>query len=164
MRLSLLALLATAIALVTSCTSPPDYPDEPVIAYQSASRLFMNQGYGQEDSITLTLSFTDGDGDIGFQQTEQAVNVFVRDLRDDYERLYRLPFVPQRGITNGISGTIDLKLYQTCCYVEQYIPCSPSLPEGTTDEVRYEIYIVDRAGNESNRVQTEAITLFCTKP
>lgn len=161
MRLSLLALLATATVLITGCTNPPDYPDEPVIAYEGLSRLFMNEGLSLSDSVVLTLSFTDGDGDIGFRQTAQETNVFVEDLRDGFVRTYRLPDVPQRGVANGISGTIDLTLYTTCCYVDGFVPCSPDVPEGTTNELRFEVYIVDRAGNESNRIQTEAITLFC---
>ena len=161
MRLSLLTLLTAGMAFITGCTSTPEYPNEPVIEYESASRLFMNEGQGQKDSVIFTLTYTDGDGDIGYRQTEPVLNVFVRDLRDDFVQNYRIPFVPQRGVANGISGSITLKLYQTCCYVEGFIPCSAGVPEGSTNEVRYEIYIVDRAGNESNRVVTEPITVFC---
>lgn len=104
--------------------------------------------------------FTDGDGDLGH---EEELNIFFFDLRDTSFPFtqYRIPFIPEEGAANGISGEIILDLESSCCiYDSGQAPCTPS-EEVPRDTVIYEVYIVDRAGNESNRVLLPPITLLC---
>ncbi len=149
------------LVILFSCTQPPDYPPEPVIEFSHLSRGFMSQGFGPEDSIVMTISFTDGDGDLG--STDDSLDVFVTDTRLDAAPLtYKLPFVPLQGTGNGISGDISITLPTTCCIFPNNIPppCN-TLATFPQDTVVYEVYIKDRAGNESNRVLTDDIILLC---
>ena len=142
-----------------SCIKGPDFPDEPRLEFVSISRTVLNQGL-DEDSTELILSFTDGDGNLG---NEQDLNVFFIDLRDTSQSFttYRIPFIPEEGVANGISGELYIELESSCCiYENNQPPCTPS-DEFPMDTVQYEVYIVDRAGNESNRVLIPPITLLC---
>lgn len=73
--------------------------------------------------------------------------------------------MPELGTTNGISGEITFRLLTTCCVFPEWVtdvqsPCDPSM-QYPVDTLRYEIYIRDRAGHESNRIETEDIYLLC---
>ena len=154
------------LLFVLSCTKPPDYPDEPVIEFLSMSKNTMLQSDVFGDSLTVTISFTDGDGDIG--QDENTAQIFILDTRFDppnLEPTISIPLVPEQGAGNGISGTMTFLLYSKCCFL--YPPtgpvqtCEPIAGFPTDTTLVYEMYIIDRAGNESNRITTDPITLLC---
>ncbi|MCB9284228.1 MAG: hypothetical protein H6563_09165 [Lewinellaceae bacterium] len=154
---------------LASCTQPPDYPIEPVIEFQRLTKNTLIQGDGTEDETWVTISFTDGDGDIGFFQegsNQVETDLFIRDLRlDVVTEKFTIPFIPELGTTNGISGEITFRMYTTCCIFPDWVPGQPApcdvSPDYPVDTVRYEIYIKDRAGHESNHIQTEPIYLLC---
>ncbi len=153
-------LLTSAFA---ACISPPEYPKEPQIKFLGLSKNTMRQGQlGNEDSLFVTFSFTDGDGDLGTkgQANRDSVNIFLTDKRTNTpaEERFRMPLVPEQGAANGISGEIRLLLFTTCCNVLP--PCEPSTTK-PIDTLVYEIYIKDRAGNSSNKIQTAPIYLQC---
>ncbi len=164
-----LAISALLLFTWASCTQPPDYPIEPVIQYERLTKNTMLQGDGTEDQTWITISFTDGDGDLGFFKegsSQVETDLFIRDLRlNAVTEKFTIPFVPELGAANGISGEINFRLYTTCCIFPEWVtgqpaPCDTS-PEYPMDTVQYEIYIKDRAGHESNRVVTEPIYLLC---
>lgn len=152
-----LYLLLSLLAL--SCIKPPDYPDEPELEFMGLSKDTMLQSSFNIDSVVVALSFTDGDGDIG---SDDSLNVFVTDLRDGFlAHKFRMPKVPAEGANNGISADLFIVLYTTCCvYDNGDPPCIPSnlIP---TNSVQYGIYITDNSGNKSNSVETPPITLLC---
>ena len=148
--------------LFLGCARPPDYPIEPVIEYLSLSNNSMSQS-NIADRVLATISFTDGDGDLGDDNGETTI--FIKDLRDDSPENSAkiLPKVPEPGANNGISGEITFQLLHSCCiWPPQFTqaPCSPSTAY-PVDTIVYEVYIIDRAGNESNRVQLAPIYLQC---
>ena len=158
----LLPALFAAVLLVIGCTKPPEYPPEPAIEFLRVDRDTFRQGTGLQDSVWVTIGFTDGDGDIGFDDGG-PVNLFLTDLRKNVAAdNFRIPQVPVLGANNGLEGEIQFKLFQTCCIFPGGIPlpCQPS-DEFPFDTVQYEIYMVDRAGNESNRVVTSPILIRC---
>lgn len=151
--------------LICSCIQPPDLPDEPVITYTGMSGTTMDQGALNQDSIVIFFEFTDGDGDIGTDPSSRTVedfDLFLVDTRTgNIQDRYFLPHVPPKGASNGIIGNARVVLLSTCCiYEDGSAACQPN-PNQLTDTVVYEIYIMDRAGNESNRILTEEITLNC---
>lgn len=148
--------------IVFSCTQPPDYPPEPVIAYERVSRKSMLQGKQNNDSIQVVFSYTDGDGDLG--NDGDSIDVFVYDSRipELPHAIFKLPVVPPQGTGNGISGEVSLVVYNTCCLFpnNEYLACDTP-PEYPFDTLQFEIEMYDRAGNKSNRVITEDIFLRC---
>ena len=151
--------LSLLISLVVGCIKAPEFPDIPEIELLGLSNSRMKQSAFNEDSTVVFIEFTDGDGDIG---SDDSLNVFVKDLRDNFiSNRFRIPYVPEAGANNGISGELSLTLYTTCCtYPNGQAPCTPS-DQFLFDSISYEIYIVDRAGNESNRIVTPRILLEC---
>ena len=153
------------IVLLQYCVQPPDYPKEPVIEYIGLSKSMMQQGQGYQDSLFVTFSFTDGDGDLGYPETDPTPSVFIRDSRDSFPKPpLQLPYVEPQGAGNGISGEITVKLPTTCCiYTNQEgikFACE-DVTQIQLDTFYYFIKIRDRAGHESNEIKTGVITLKC---
>lgn len=146
-------------ATISSCITKPDFPLEPVIEFISMDDNQMVQNSFNTDSIRVTFSFTDGDGDLG---DNDSLNIFIRDNRDQFiASKYRLPELPPEGAQRGIRGKITVTIYTTCCiFPDGTPPCEPSLVY-PTDTLRYEIYIRDRAGNVSNVIETDPIIVLC---
>ncbi|MBP7273929.1 MAG: hypothetical protein KA974_08805 [Saprospiraceae bacterium] len=155
-------LIVGATLLFIGCLKPPDYPDEPVITFVGLSKNTLKQDYLLTDSLLLSFSFTDGDGDLGFETSDTSKSVVLIDSRDgQLANSYKLPFIPQQGASNGISGTVTLTVFTTCCYFSNgQIPCEPSTQQ-PTDTLVYELYVKDRAGHISNKISTSSIIVFC---
>ena len=145
---------------MSSCLDAPDYPDEPQITFLNLSKTVLKQGSLFEDSTFVRFEFTDGDGDLG---DEEQVNIFLKDQRDTSDNFttFKIPFIPEEGAGNGISGEITLLLYTSCCIYENgQAPCTINNAE-TTDSLVYDLFIEDRAGNPSNQITLPPIILLC---
>lgn len=158
------ALLVVAL-MASFCANPPDYPDEPVIDFVALSKDVMQQSSFGKDTVAITFSFTDGDGDISFSDTTS--NIFIIDARDNFSKpSYRVPRIDEQGVGNGISGEITIQVPTTCCIypINTAPPCDTSaFAPKFTDTLQYKIQIKDRAGHLSNEILTAPIRLVCRK-
>jgi len=151
-------LISITSLFALSCTQPPDYPDEPVIKFERLSKSIMQQGNLLQDSLLLTISFTDGDGDLGDE--ENNVHIRLKDKRINLESAtFSIPLIPEQGSGNGISGDINMVVFTSCCILDNRT-CEP-FAELPVDTLIYEIQIEDRAGNLSNIVESDPIYLRC---
>jgi hypothetical protein len=67
------ALFAIILTGVSSCFNPPDFPVEPQIEFETIQYKEYGSGFDTEyDSLILTISFKDGDGDLGLDPSENA--------------------------------------------------------------------------------------------
>ena len=157
-------LLLLGFVVLQFCVKPPDYPNEPVITFESLSKDVMFQSTFGQDSVVITFSFTDGDGDLGFQDDDEE-SIFIIDGRDSFQKpSYRIPYIEQQGAGNGISGEIGIVVPTTCCiYPPPLPPCDTINAPQQLDTVFYWIQIKDRAGNLSNQIKTDPITLVCRR-
>jgi hypothetical protein len=165
--------LAALVANVfTYCIKPPDYPIEPVITFSSVSpnTILQQPFFRMADTVytDLLFSFTDGDGDLGFD--DGTVSVIIKDTRLPSIPLnYLLPKVDPQGAGNGISGTARIRVQVSCCIPDPIngipLPACDTLPTSSQlrDTVIYSIQIKDRAGNLSNIIETTPITLICKR-
>ena len=162
MKLSILIAGIIIFLSVVTCTSPPDYPIIPHIDFVSQSKSVVRSGQIAEDSIYITLSFTDGDGKLGNNANDpNSLNIFtVNNLYNQPADSFRLPFIPEQGTKNGISGQIRLRLMTGCC--KGVIPCDPYIKQ-KYDTLSYNISIKNRAGQLSNVVTTPPILLQCSQ-
>ncbi len=173
MKQLLYLLVGTAFLanIMVYCVRPPDYPIEPVIAFEAFNPgTSLQQPFfrGVEMYADLTFTFTDGDGDIGFSDSETSL--IIRDTRQPNIPLnFILPMVPPEGAGNGISGTVIVKVPITCCIPDPLngIPLpacdtlSPSMQ--MRDTVVYSVQIKDRAGHLSNVIEATPMVLICRK-
>ncbi len=151
-----------ALAMLTACANPPDYPVVPHIEFIEMTEDTLRRGAFAADTTEITFSFTDGDGDIGHDDT---LDMFVVDTRTGtFEYQYKVPQVPKLGASNGIKGEIKFSLFSTCCIFPPDLgldPCEGETASFPYDKVVYEIFIKDRAGNQSNVIQADPIFVRC---
>lgn len=150
------------MTLFHGCIEPPDYPIEPVLEFVEMTRTSViaqtipEDANRQVDTLFVTFSFTDGDGDLGGGNFPGlAANLRLTDTRpgvpgDGAQYLF-IDDIPAAGATNGISGEITIMLPEIFCFPN-------SEPR---DTVIYNIQLIDRAGNLSNEIQTPPIELIC---
>ncbi|MEL6676906.1 MAG: hypothetical protein AAFR61_32160 [Bacteroidota bacterium] len=100
-----------------------------------------------QDSIVFEIEYTDGDGDLGTNDDTRR-NVFVRDNRVDITHEFRLQQLAPDGAEIPITGTFNVILPNT-------LLTAGSAPETVT----FTIWVVDRAGNESNEIESPEITV-----
>jgi hypothetical protein len=100
-----------------------------------------------KDSLKVTISYEDGDGDLGFENAD-INSLEVKDSRLSKPDFYYVP--PQAPVDSKISikGTLNIQIKNMFL-----------LGAGSTETTTLEIRIKDRAGNWSNKVTTPVITI-----
>ncbi|NVO21296.1 MAG: hypothetical protein HXX13_16465 [Bacteroidetes bacterium] len=155
----IIAFVIILIALgLGSCVKQDSYPAEPVIKFEGFGVL---KDINQHDSLgELTVSYTDGDGDIGLYDSDtvepykynfflkffylknnQRIELIPTDTALGFNA--RIPVLTPGGKNKNIKGNIsfDLELYY-------------AWPLLGSDTIAFEVYIKDRALHSSNVVQT----------
>ena len=165
-HLKVLAVVVACAFTAQFCIKPPNYSNTPEISFTGLSKNVMQQGRSEGDSITISFSYTDGDGDLGYPSSDTTASVFVRDNRDSFVKFrYKLPYVDPQGAGNGISGQISIVIPTSCCIFETpegiKLACENVPPSFQYDTLYYFIRIRDRAGNLSNEIQAGPIGLKC---
>lgn len=162
-KLTGLAITLGLILTFQACVNPPDFPDAPEIEFLSISppAYFQKIAGNPVDTIEIKFSFTDGDGDIGFEDNVDP-DIFIYDNRDTFRRQFSFPVIPDEGSGNGIRGEATILIVdQVCCiYPDGFRPCE-RYDRFPTDTISFSIEVKDRAGNLSNRIVTDPITLIC---
>ncbi|MBK9272437.1 MAG: hypothetical protein IPM48_12665 [Saprospiraceae bacterium] len=133
----------------------------PKIWFISFSKLEFMQGDINQDSVWLEIGFEDGDGDIGFGANNPSQDIFLYDRRTGkLQDSYKLPDLPNSD-GKPVSGTIKLRVFNTCCIFPQGIPPCSSPPQFPNDSINYELYLVDRSANQSEKIQTPFLSILC---
>jgi len=101
-----------------------------------------------QDSITFVISYKDGDGDLG-ENNPNVNNLFLTDNRNNITYLYRIQQLAPEGAKIAIEGKLDIVLNNTGI-----------INSNSSQTVSYSIYVVDRAGNKSNVVNSPLITVI----
>lgn len=169
-----------SLLLMSSCSEEPDFEESPLISFLDISLDTISQTVqGEGDVFEVTISFEDGDGDIGNfgDQSGITTNAFfwdarypldVRDTSNAHHR-FVIPQIPEQGSANGISGEITFPLASgtndnICCLPEDLddpntILCQ--VRENPLDTLVFFIQIIDQSGNFSNVIETNPIYIRC---
>ncbi len=146
----------------TSCQKSKEYPIEPEI--------LMSNRQEYHNPARIIISFTDGDGDIGFHESDtlppfnfvddgngNSENKFYYNLIlyyfekndgvwEEIETLvpyaYRIPYITPTGQNKALNGEIEVDVV---------------LSGARPDSIRFDIELIDRALHESNRLTTPVI-------
>lgn len=162
--INLLVVIIFCLGLYCSCNIGPRFSVVPEITFIGVSNDSIVQGSLFSDSLFVTISFRDGDGDLGSGTDGVFRNIVLIDNRtgDDFTQ-FKVPDLDLAGAMTGIEGQITLKLFTTCCLfpVEENIPPCSSPSAFPTNVLTLDIQMVDDSGNMSNVITTSEITLFC---
>ena len=162
MRLAIPVILATI--LIMSCRKIETLPPEPYVEFRSFDVFDTTDILGNAARAgRLKFYFEDGDGDLGLPLSSDGlsfdtINLFFSLYRkidgdmtpvDENDPLkptgYRIPYMESEGQNKILKGTISVTfLYFTW---------------SQADILRYDFYIKDRAGNESNTSSTPEIDI-----
>ena len=148
--LSLIVLAACTRKSVTELE--PNEPNEgiseiPAIVLESISS---NQVTAYTDSIAFVLNYTDGDGDLG--ETDADINsIQLVDTRNEANLIFEYYLSPRAPIDSEISitGTLEVVLQNTIILED----------DNEEETTTFKLKLKDRAGNWSNEVETEVITI-----
>lgn len=131
--------------LFSGCKKEDPISNTPSIKFLSITP---NPAIKYQDEITITIEYTDGDGDLG-ENTPDVKNLFVTDSRNNVTYQFRIPQLSPDNANIIIRGNLNINLP----------------PQGFVDDtknsetVTYSIYVKDRAGNTSNTVQSALLTV-----
>ena len=147
------------------CKKPDEFPLVPFIEFKSIYSEKDAQGYDQK--VFVLVSFTDGDGDIGYHSRESGLNDAIFD--DPASQYYNNFIVKTFILQNGIWNTIDTPVSARIPYLTPEGPNKAlrgeisrefALPIALVqDTLRYDIFIYDRSLNQSNTITTSPIIL-----
>jgi hypothetical protein len=155
-------IIIISFVFITACTKHETYSVIPEIEYKSFDKIPTSTGI--DNKAYLTISFTDGDGDIGLNPEDtfppyNANSPYYYNFIIDYYELQndsfvkidlpltnnsRIPYVDANLAERGIKGEITIELFFNNIM-------------STSDSIRYEIYIFDRALHKSNVIMTPSI-------
>lgn len=135
-----------ACSALQSCTKKEDViSDSPSIEFVSMTP---NPAIKYNDEIEITIDYADGDGDLG-ENTPDMKNAFITDSRNNVVYQFRIPQQAPSDAKIIIKGRLTFRL----------APQGFIDDNNTTETTTYSIRIVDRAGNESNAVETGSLTI-----
>ena len=143
-----LLLLALVAGIFTSCDDDDasevfsDTPDITLVSMLPDTVIALGA------PVEFRIRYQDGDGDLG-EPNPEVNNLFIHDSRLNLTHGYRIQqLAPEEGI--AIQGEVVATLTN--------IPLAD--PARASEQVRFEIWATDRAGNESNRITTPPLTVL----
>ena|SRR6478735_116660 len=140
------------ITLLAGCKKDVEYSPIPTIEYKS----FIQIG---NDSAQIAFNFTDGDGDIGSDESNPVQNIFIR----YYEKVNG---VFQQGMSSGTPTVFTFATKKLnpigkhkALKGTMKVYLSPFYFAGSSDSdtIKYDIQMVDQADHVSNTVETNEI-------
>lgn len=128
----------------SGCKKDGSLGPDPHIEYVSVSSKNLTVG----DSLVVTIAYEDLEGDLGASDFETK-NLFLVDQRDQIEIGYNLKQLDPGTGEIHIKGELDI-LVSSVFLLDS---------DATEETLSYEIYLIDREGNRSNRVLTDNISI-----
>lgn len=130
--------------LLISCKKDDEVDLAPSIEFKSISPGTIEEF---RDSVVIKISYLDRNGDLGENETE-IPNAFVRDLRNNLTYSFRIrQLAPNEEI--AIQGNLEIIVPQV----------ARVNGNSTSESATFEVFVKDRAGLESNKVTTTAVTI-----
>jgi hypothetical protein len=177
--------LFCALLSLASCFAPPDFPDRPSVSFVGIEGQKTVDLLGNElDSLTITVRFRDGDGDLGLSSTDvnppfqpflpdtltpdgkQVLNFFHHNYHMEMKRkkgalTENIAFLDGGQLRGRFPRLTDGKgpIEGDLSYGKTFIVGRAGSPLKYNDTIFFVVRIVDRNKNISNETQTAPIIL-----
>lgn len=102
----------------------------------------------QFDDLTFVIKYTDGDGDLGFEDAD-AKSLFITDNRASIVHEFHIPPLAPSGETITIEGNLQVVLSNVIVLDQA----------NSSETATFDVYITDRAGNMSNVEVSPSVTI-----
>ena len=100
-----------------------------------------------KDNLIFTVFYQDGNGDLG-ENSPDIKNLFLKDNRNDIVYEFRLEQLAPDDANISIQGKLNIELSGT------------GITDGSAEQsATFDIYVVDRAGNNSNTITSSNIII-----
>jgi hypothetical protein len=180
-RTLLRSLLGLSAVAVSSCISPPDFPSTPSIEFKElkVTRIVdPNPNITPIDNVVVTVSFKDGEGDLGLNESDKvdggpysyklADGSLNRNYYNYFITIYRqnsqggfdpVPLVDPRFPYDSTFPPLDPQGGKAAplkgdLNFTTKIKIDTNTPIKSGETIRFEVSIMDRALHESNKVVT----------
>lgn len=151
MKLYLVCIAIVLTGLVTSCKKTKNNNKLPVITLQGLDSNTVVSG-SSEDTVFIRFQVVDGDGDIAHDKVPNAEHdIYITDSRTGEVLKYYYPDIPAGTINpeEGVNAFVTLKV------LAAFIETRLDHPLG--DTLTYDLYVKDKAGNQSNILTTPKV-------
>lgn len=159
-----LFLVIITVLAMNSCIEREEFPDIPRISFKEFTKI--DNGMSYDDQGILTISFTDGDGNIGLADGDTFppynpasmyyYNFFITYYEKQngeyiaveipFQNNARVPLMNEDGSDKPLQGDISIELYINN-FSSQF------------DTIRFTAFIADRALNHSDTITTPDIII-----
>ena len=157
------SLLIISMLIFSGCKDGDEYPIEPVISFKSLST--DKDANGKDVAGHITISFTDGDGDLGLSASDTLspyhrsgpyhynfVIVYYEKINNVWTVVStstpfsgRFPLLTSEGKNKALRGDISQEVF---------------LRQGVTNlSTKYDVFIYDRALHRSNTITTSELVI-----
>ena len=162
------------LLMAVSCRQEVEYPIEPRITYNGFTYIFNADSTFSGQGI-LSFDYTDGDGDLGLDDADEAYpfgpndpyyyNMVVDYFKSVNGEFVKMPLVNWNQQTQQYDTVSFNSRFKRLMAGDEAKPISGTIeytmlvqnPFSPNDTIMFEVHILDRALHESNVIQTQPI-------
>lgn len=161
---------------LAACQEKVEYPIEPRIAYEGMAYV-INADSTLTGEVVLSISYTDGDGDLGLDDADTLYpfgprdphyyNLIIDYLKWDGSAFVETPLLSWNSQAQSYDTLSFNARIKRLVFNDEVKPISGTIdykmmvynPLAPNDTVKFRVHLMDRALHESNTIETEGICL-----
>ena len=169
-----LVILLLGILGLAACQKKVEYPIDPVVSYQGMAYV-MNADSTLTGEVMLSISYTDGDGDLGLDDADTLYpfgpndphyyNLIIDYLKWDGNTFVETPLLSWNQQTQSYDTISFNARFKRLVFHDEVKPISGTIdykmmvynPLSPSDTVKFRVHLIDRALHESNTIETDAV-------
>lgn len=173
---NMLFILFLGLVFLAGCQEKVEYPIEPKIAYEGMAYV-INADSTLTGEVVLSISYTDGDGDLGLDDADTIYpfglndphyyNLIIDYMRWDGTQFVETPLLSWNQQTQSYDTVSFNARFKRLVFNDEVKPISGTIdykmmvfnPLAPNDTIRFKIKLLDRALHESNSIETESIVM-----
>ena len=174
MKLKNILLALITLLVLATCQEKVEYPIEPKIAYEGMAYV-INADSTLTGEVVLSISYTDGDGDLGLDDADTLYpfgpndphyyNLIIDYMKWDGSQFVETPLLSWNQQTQNYDTVSFNARFKRLVFYDEVKPISGTIdykmtvfnPLSPDDTVKFKVHLIDRALHESNTIETGMI-------